>query len=138
MRKSIAVSMERTLRQIGGYVRSESKAKGTCTSKRSADGRVTKVRVSPLGAVTLEITMGTLELYGSWNGRNKLVFWGYGISTSTMGAKKREIVDEQVLYLIRESLKRTHPEYRKVPELERKATLRPVVRMDDHGVTKYR
>lgn len=140
MRKATAISMEQTLRQIGAYVRSQSKAKKTRTSKRTVDGRITQVRVSPGGAVTLDITMGGTDLHGSWDGSNKLVFWGiYRVAhPRTGGIEHRPLVDEQVLYLIRESLKRTHPTYKLIPALDRKVTIQPVVRMTENTVVQYR
>lgn len=83
---------------------------GNVTRNMTVDGREYAIKVTAAGSVSVEIKLGTTNVYGMWNGRDSLVYGGTERLRSGTGIR---IPDAQVLYLLRTNIKRAFPDYNK-------------------------
>jgi hypothetical protein len=89
---------------------------GNVTRNLTLDGRVYKIKVTGAGAIRVDITLGTTVIYGSWNGRDSLVYGGSERLIDVRGERSavtKRIDDTVVLLLLRTNIKRAFPDYNK-------------------------
>lgn len=81
-------------------------------------GREIRAQARKSGAIELEIRLGITKLYAYWNGRDRLVYNG----GEAQPGRIRHLDDAQVLYLLRDNVKRAFPDYNKSSLAYRKPT----------------
>jgi len=107
------LSVEKLLLKLRQHLwRVTTGSSGNVVRNVAVHGREIRAQVRKSGAIELEIKLGSTSLYAYYNGRDKLVYNGTD-RFGSMLSKSRSIEDAQVLYLLRDNVKRAFPDYNK-------------------------